>query len=221
MAATLVAIAGPRLAALAVTCAGCAPHAAAPPAAALTAPPAAALTKAELRPVLTAVVPALAACVGDGTAAGVVELALTITSDARGTSIVVDDVLVTGPLAAAPGFRGCAATTLAAAPAPRLDRAGRATVRYPVTFDPRPPDNRDAALVDAAARAAAAGRWAEARAQAEVGLTRTSLDGPHRRRLIELAGVAACALGDRAAAARYQALAAPAAEAAIAAACAR
>ncbi len=106
MAAALVAIAGPRLAALAVTCAGCAPRAGAPPPAAPVAVPPATLTKAELRPVLKAVVPALAACVGDGTAAGVVELALTITSDARGTSIVVDDVLVTGPLAAAPGSAG-------------------------------------------------------------------------------------------------------------------
>ncbi|MBL8624366.1 MAG: hypothetical protein JNK64_23870 [Myxococcales bacterium] len=217
MTGALVAIAGPRLVALAAACAGCAPRAPAPRPTA----PQATLTKAELRPVLKAVVPALAACVGDGAAAGVVELALTITSDAHGTAIAVDDVLVTGPLAAAPGFRGCAAAALAAAPAPRLARAGRAAIRYPVTFDPRPPDNRDAALVDAAAQAAAAGRWREARTQAEAGLTRTSLDGPHRRRLIELAGVAACALGDRAAAARYQALAAPAAEAVIAAACAR
>lgn len=213
MAAALVAIAGPRLIALVVTSASCAPRA-------VTPPPSAGLTKAELRPVLKAVVPALAACTGDGTAAGVVELALTITSAAAGTSIAVDDVLVTGPLAGVPGFRGCAATALAAAPAPRLDRAGRATIRYPVTFDPRPPDNRDAALVDAADRAAAAGRWAAARTHAEAGLARTSLDGPHRRRLIELAGRAACALGDRAAAARYQALASPTAEAAIAAACA-
>lgn len=215
MTAALVAIAGPRLVALAAACASSASCAGRAPG------PRPALTKAELRPVLKAVVPALAACVDDGAAAGVVELALTITSDARGTAIAVDDVQVTGPLAAAPGFRGCAAATLTAAPAPRLARAGRATIRYPVTFDPRPPDNRDAARVDAAAQAAAAGRWREARTQAEAGLTRTSLDGPHRRRLIELAGVAACALGDRAAAARYQALAAPAAELAIAAACAR
>lgn len=217
MTAALVAIAGPPLAALAVACASGAPGAPAAP----TAAPTAALTKAELRPVLKAVVPALAACVDPDAPAGVVELALTITSDARGTTIAVDDVQVTGPLAAAPRFRGCAATALTTAPAPRLDRPGRATIRYPVTFDPRPPDNRDAALVDPADRAAAAGRWAEARAAAEAGLTRTSLDGPHRRRLIELAGVAACALGDRAAAAHFQALAAPAAEAAIAAACAR
>ena len=151
MTAALVAIAGPPLAALAVACASGAPGAPAAP----TAAPTAALTKAELRPVLKAVVPALAACVDPDAPAGVVELALTITSDARGTTIAVDDVQVTGPLAAAPRFRGCAATALTTAPAPRLDRPGRATIRYPVTFDPRPPDNRDAALVDAADRAEA------------------------------------------------------------------
>lgn len=185
-----------------------------------TEPAPAPLTKDELRPVVKALVPALAACITTDARAGVVELVLTIAGDPPGaTTVGVDDVVVTGPLAADRAFRGCAIAALAAAVPPVLPRAGRASIRYPVTFDPDQPDNRDDAEVLASERAAAAGDWPAAFAAAQTGLTRTSLDGPYRRRLIELAATAACTLGHRDDTRHYLALASAEIEARVRARC--
>lgn len=188
--------------------------------AAASEPAPAPLTKDELRPIVKAMVPALAACITTDARAGVVELALTIAGEPpAATTVTVDDVIVTGPLAADRAFRGCAIAALTAAPHLPLPRAGRASIRYPVTFDPAPPDNRDDAEVIASERAAATGDWRAALVAAETGLTRTSLDGPHRRRLIELAATAACTLGERDRARHYLALASAEIEARVRARC--
>ena len=86
---------------------------------------------------------------------------------------------------------------------------GSLDMTYPSTYAPEPLSDRDIGIVDVAARAAEQGRWSDALADAERGLKLTSLDGPFRRRLIEVAGLSACHLHDVPKARRYHALASP------------
>jgi hypothetical protein len=104
---------------------------------------------------------------------------------------------------------------------PPIGAGGTAEIIYPITFAPAPPDNRKTELADRANKAAAAGRWDDALRDAERGLELTSLDGTFRRKLIAVAGVAACHRKREAKARHYYALASATFEAEIREACAR
>lgn len=114
-----------------------------------------------------------------------------------------------GKLGESHEFLACVRATFESKIFPPIETRGSVDVTYPSTFAPVAPDNRDKAIVDKAARAANAGRWSEALTQAEHGLELTSLDGPFRRRLIEVAGLSACHLKDQAKARHYFSLASP------------
>jgi hypothetical protein len=102
---------------------------------------------------------------------------------------------------------------------PPIAVRGTARVTYPGTFTTQPVDNHDLSLVESAAKHLEAKRWTQALADASKGLKLLFLDGVPRRKLIEIAGVAACELKDEKAARRYWGLASPEYEDRIAKAC--
>jgi hypothetical protein len=193
-------------------------------AAALGAPretgPVATLGKAEmLGPIHHLVVPLLRGCFAHVAGDGVVNLELAVDSLAgEGTIFSVRDFDTAG--AVTPALRDCLRGTVEAIVAPPIGNGGHAELIYPFTFAQTPPDNHDTRLVDEANAAAEAGRWDAALAAAERALTMTSLDGPVRRKLIGIAGVAACHLKDEKKARHYALLASDAIEPQIRAACA-
>jgi len=162
------------------------------------------LSKADVRPTLKQLAQPLKQCF-DERRAGVLNIRLAVTSEDRTTV----ELLGSDPDTLSPVERHCVAATLANADLARLEARGRLVLLYPFTFADRPPDNREIAVFDEANRAAAAQDWRAAFETSERGLTITSFDGPHRRRLIEVAGVAACHLGLGAKAQHYIELASP------------
>jgi hypothetical protein len=194
---------------------------------ALASPAAARLRKAELRPGMKTIGPRLTACyeqahARDPRVRGVVNVKLTIRNEPWfGAFLYVDGFETHGPLGESREFLACVKTTFESTVLPPVDTRDSLAVTYPLTFSPDAPDNHDRAIVDNAARAEQRGRWREAIELAARGLTSTSLDGPHRRRLISIAGRAACNAGDEAQARRYWSLASPEFEDGLQAACAK
>lgn len=189
--------------------------------------PAAELTKAELRAPMHVLVPMLTECfrqaqARDPNVSGVANTKFVVESEpGHGTIFAASGFDAAGTLGKSPEFRACIGGRLDAIVLPPIGNGGRAEITYPITFASDAPDNRGTEVVDEANRAAAARKWADAFGAAERGLELTSLDGPRRRRLIEVAGLAACHLRNEAKARHYYALASPAAEATIRDACAR
>lgn len=191
--------------------------------------PGAALTKAELRAPMHALVAMLGACYRQAQARapdpdidGVVNLELAVDSEpGQGAIVAVRGFDTTGELGRSREFRDCVRSTAEQIVLPPIAAGGHAEISYPVTFAPRPPDNRGAAFVARANQAVADGRWAQALAAAEAGLALTSLDGPRRRALILAGGLAACHLKHAPAARHYYALASATFEPRIRDACAR
>ncbi len=127
----------------------------------------------------------------------------------------VDGFDTSGSLGTSREFLACATKVFESAELAPLDTPGSLRLTYPTTFAMQPPDNHDAAIVDQAEQSARDGRWAEALRDAERGLESTSLDGTFRRRLIEVAGLAACHLKHESKARDYYLLAPPRAEATL------
>lgn len=182
------------------------------------------LTKQEVRAVVHPLVPRLTRCYQaahalDPTLDGVVNPMLTVTSDATRTTIAVRGYDTAGRLGESAEFRACATAALEGAIIPPIAGGGRAELIYPVTFGTGPVDNHDTRAVDAARAAATAARWPDALAHAETALRDVSLDGTYRRPMIQLAGIAACHLGDADKARHYASLVSPELEADLRAAC--
>jgi hypothetical protein len=167
------------------------------------------LTKEQVRLPLKRVMSILQPCFV-GAPGGVLNIELAIDS-ARGVGAVltVRGFDASGPVVRALEVRECVSSTMQAIVLPPIADGGRIELTYPLTLAARPPDNRDTRLVDEADRAIGDGQWTRALVAAERGLEQTSLDGTFRRRLIEIAGLAACNLKDEAKARRYLALASP------------
>lgn len=183
------------------------------------------LAKTELRPTMKAIAPKVQRCyaqalVKDAKTGGVVNTRLTVKNDPRtGLILSVNGFDTHGPLGESPEFRACVTKTFEAAVLPPTKTRGTRDFTYPMTFSSEPLSDKDIAIVETAEQEAKGGRWREAFASAERGLELTSLDGPYRRRLIEVAGVAACHLKDTPKARAYFALASPGFEDRIAQAC--
>lgn len=173
------------------------------------------LRKADLRPRMKAIVPRLTSCyrqarAKDPAISGVINTRLTIRNEPKlGMTLTVNGFETHGLLGESREFLACVTATFEGAVFPAIKQRGSLDVTYPTTFAPQAPDNRDKDIVDAAAKAEAEGRWSAALDAAERGLEKTSLDGPHRHRLVEIGGVAACHLEHDADARRYYALASP------------
>jgi hypothetical protein len=153
---------------------------------------------------------------------GVVNTKLTIrNAPALGMTLSVTGFETDGKLGESKAFLACVTRTLEAdvfsAP---IQTVGRADVMYPMTFATTAPSAGDKAFVERAERAATAKDWAAVLETVASGLKLASLDGPSRRHLIELGGVAACNLRDASNARRYYALATPEYEEALETACA-
>jgi hypothetical protein len=152
---------------------------------------------------------------------GVVNAQLLIRNDPKlGLSLTVEGFDTDGALGNSQTFLACAKGVFESKLFAPIATRGSAHVIYPGTFTTEPLDNHDLSLVESAARALAAKRWSQALADATQGLKQTFLDGPPRRQLIEIGGVAACELRDEPAARRYFGLASPELEARIAKTCA-
>lgn len=192
---------------------------------AVDAAPGARLRKLDLRPTMKAMFPSLATCyerelARDPAIRGVVNTQLLIRNVPElGLSLTVEGFDPDGPLGMSRTFLDCATRTFEAKVWPPIATRGSVHVTYPGTFTTEPVDNHDLSLVKGAERALAATRWAAALADATAGLKLLFLDGPPRRRLIEIGGIAACELRDVAAARRYYRLASPEHEAVIVKAC--
>ena len=173
------------------------------------------LRKAELRPTMKALFPRLTKCyeralARDPKVSGVINTMLKIRNEPGvGLTMRVTGFETHGPLGDSPEFLKCVTATFEAKVLPPVATRGVIDITYPGTFARQSPDGRDSAIVDAAARAADQGRWSEALADAERGLLLTSLDGPFRRRLIEIAGLSACHLRDEPKARYFFSLASP------------
>jgi hypothetical protein len=173
------------------------------------------LRKAELRPAMKAIVPKLGRCYEqarrhDPQISGVIDTKLTVRNEPHlGMMLTVNGFDTDGALGESPDFLACVKATFESAVLPPIATRGTLDIIYPSTFAPQPPDNRDTSTVDGARRASDDGRWSDALANAQRGLKLTSLDGPHRRQLIEIAGLAACRLKDGPRARRFFALASP------------
>lgn len=184
------------------------------------------LRKLELRPTMKKLFPSVRACYErelkrTPKIAGVVNTQLTIRNDPKlGMTLTVDGFDTDGALGTSQPFLACVKATFEARVFPAIATRGIAHVTYPGTFSTEPLGDRDKPVVDRAVAHAKAARWTEALAAAGAGLKLTSLDGPLRRQLIEIGGVAACHLRDDKQARRYYALASPEHEAAIEQACA-
>lgn len=178
-------------------------------------PTSARLQKADLRAGIKSIIPRLTrgyeqARTRAPRIAGVINTKLTVLNDPRlGMMLTVTGFDTDGTLGESREFLACVTTTFEATVLPPIATRGRRDFIYPTTFSSQPVNNRDSGIVDVAAKAAAAGRWSEALARAEQGLTRTSLDGTFRRRLIETAGLSACQLKDEPKARHYFSMASP------------
>jgi hypothetical protein len=183
------------------------------------------LRKLDLKPTLKAIFPTLQPCYARELArtpriAGVVNTQLTVRNDPRlGLTLTVEGFDTSGPLGESQTFRACLKTTFEAKVFPPIATRGLRHLTYPGTFATEPPSDRDRAIVDKAVADAKAARWRDALATATRGLELTTLDGPPRRQLIEIGGVAACHLHDEVQARRYYALASPEHEAKLEQAC--
>jgi len=183
------------------------------------------LRKLDLKPTLKAIFPTLQPCYARELArtpriAGVVNTQLIARNDPRlGLTLTVEGFDTSGALGESQTFRACVKATFEAKVFPPIAARGLRRLTYPGTFDTRPPGDRDKAIVDKTVADAKAANWRDALADATRGLELTSLDGPLRRRLIEIGGVAACHLHDEAQARRYYALASPEFEATLEQAC--
>ncbi len=135
------------------------------------------------------------------------DLRLAVTSDPQGITFRVEGFENHGALGDSAEFLACVTNTFESATLPPITTAGRLSITYPNTFAPDPLSDKDVPIVDRAERAATEGRYAAALADVEHGLTLTSLDGPYRRRLIEVGGLAACRLGNEVRARYYFSLA--------------
>jgi hypothetical protein len=180
--------------------------------------PAKKLRKAELRPTMKAFFPRLNRCYEQAVAkepqiSGVINTKLTIRNEPRlGLILSVNGFDTHGPLGESREFRACVTTMFESAVLPPIKTRGSLDVTYPATFARESPSDKDSAIVDTAARAGKDGRWGDALADAERGLELATLDGPFRRQLIEIAGVAACHLKNEAKARQYFALSSPGVE---------
>lgn len=185
------------------------------------------LTKADLRTPMHLFVPLLADChqralAADPHAEGVLNTLLVVDSaSGDGTIFTVRGFDGAGALGRSSDFRACVKATTESIVLPPIANGGTAEITYPITFAAAPPDNRDTAVVGQAKAAVAAARPDDALRIAESGLKLTSLDGTFRRKLIGIAGVAACQLRDVAKARHYSALASATFELTIREACAR
>lgn len=193
---------------------------------AVAAAPATRLQKLEVRPTMKAIFPALTTCYQrevdrDPQIRGVVNTELLIRNDPKlGLTLTVEGFDTDGSLGSSKPFLACVKQVFEARVFPPIATRGSVRVTYPGTFTTEPLDNHDLSLVESADRALAAKRWSQALADATRGLEQTFLDGPPRRRLIEIGGVAACELKDQKAARRYYRLASPEFEERIAKTCA-
>jgi hypothetical protein len=171
------------------------------------------LDKDALRPRMHAMTGALATCYEDARArepsiSGVINTKLTVTNEPDvGLTVRVRGFATSGALGESRAFLDCATAALEALVLRPLAARGSLDLTYPMTFAPQPPDNKQRAIVDKAARAAKQGRAQQALELAERGLELTSLDGTFRRRLIEIAGRAACQLEQQPKARHYFAMA--------------
>lgn len=187
---------------------------------------AARLQKRDVRPTMKAIFPALTTCYQrvverDPQIRGVVNTELVIrNAPGLGLTLTVEGFDTHGSLGSSKPFLACVKRVFEAKVLPPIAPRGSVRVTYPGTFTTEPVDNHDLSLVESADRALASKRWAEALADATRGLEQTFLDGPPRRRLIEIGGVAACELKDRKAARRHYRLASPEFEDRIARTCA-
>jgi hypothetical protein len=185
------------------------------------------LTKDDVRGSMRLLVPLLGGCYSsaqarDARLGGVVNTLITIDSEPdQGTVVTVRGFDTAGPLGESRAFRECVRDTLEAAVLPPIAGGGTLEATYPITFAPRPPDNRDTELFGQAEQAVAHGRWAQALIKAEQGLKSTSIDGTFRRRLIEVAGLASCHLKRDGKARHYFALASARVERVLRETCAR
>ncbi len=184
------------------------------------------LRKRELRPTMKKIMPRVRSCYEralkqDPNITGVVNTKLTIrNAPDLGMTLSVTGFETSGKLGESKEFLACVTRTLQADVAPAIPTLGRADVMYPITFATAAPSARDKAVVERAERAARAKDWATVREAAASGLELTSLDGPLRRHLIELGGLAGCNLRDATTARHYYALASPEYEEELEAACA-
>jgi hypothetical protein len=177
------------------------------------------LRKAHVRPALKTIHPRTTSCYGNSQLSGVVNTKLTVHSDERGIRLSVDGFDTHGAIGESRDFLACLTKELQSVVLPAIAAHGTLSVIYPSTFAPTPPDNHDRAIVGKAARALQAKRWRDALTLAERGLESTSLDGTFRRRLVEIAGSAACRIGDDAKTQNYMLLASQDAEDRIRRAC--
>ncbi len=173
------------------------------------------LRKAELRPAMKRIIPLLQHCYERELARapqirGVINTKLTIRNEpALGMMLSVNGFDTHGELGESREFLACVTKTFESTVYPPIATRGALDLTYPSTFATESPGDRDKPIVDKAERDATNGRWSEALDDAEQGLTLTSLDGPLRRRLIEVAGLSACHLKDQAKAQHYYSLASP------------
>jgi hypothetical protein len=183
------------------------------------------LRKADVGLAIKTIIPRLTPCyervhARDPQLAGVINTRLSVHNEPTvALRVRVTGFDTRGTLGRSQPFLDCVKTTFESAELPPLDTRGSLELTYPTTFAPQPPDNRDAAIVDEAEQAAREQRWTDALRNAEHGLELTTLDGTYRRRLIEVAGLAACHLKDEPTARDYYRLAPPHAEPALEQAC--
>lgn len=183
------------------------------------------LKKLDLRPTMKQVFPTVTGCYQRELAKqprieGVVNTQLLIRNEPKiGMTLTVEGFETDGPLGNQKTFLDCVKTTFEGKVFPAIAMRGTAHVTYPGTFTTQPVDNHDLSLVESATKHLEAKRWARALADASKGLKLLFLDGVPRRKLIEIAGVAACELKDEQAARRYWGLASPEYEERIAKAC--
>ncbi|HEY0251551.1 MAG TPA: hypothetical protein VGC41_08490 [Kofleriaceae bacterium] len=182
---------------------------------AVQAAPAHRLRKAEMRPALKKIFPLITTCYSrelhrDPTISGVVNTKLTLLNDPNlGMTLSVTGFDTDGKLGESKDFLACVTKTFEAKIWPAIDTRGRAEFFYPGTFSPDPVSDRDKPIVDRADQQAKDGKWADALETARQGLKDVSLEGPLRRQLIGIAGVAACHLKDEATARHYYLLSTP------------
>lgn len=193
---------------------------------AVAAAPSVRLRKLDIRPTMKSIFPSLRTCykrevARDPKIRGVVNTQLLIRNDPKlGLSLTVEGFDTDGALGNSQPFLTCAKRVFESKVFAPIAKRGSVHVIYPGTFTTEPLDNHDLSLVESADRALKAKRWVQALADATQGLKQTFLDGPPRRQLIAIGGVAACELHDEKAARRYFRLASPEFEARIAKACA-
>jgi hypothetical protein len=184
------------------------------------------LRKSELRPTLKKIMPRVRACYERELETtpgvdGVVNIKLTVrNAPTLGLTLSVSGFETSGALGTSKSFLACVTRTLEGKVYAAIPTLGSADFIYPFTFTTVAPSDRDRAVVDRADASAQAEDWAAVLTTVASGLELTSLDGPLRRHLIELGGLAACHASDAPTAQHYYALASPEYEAEIETACA-